>query len=138
MQSSMYLFFRFSTMAFSVILESRTMSSTPLCLTLWLCQWYRQAPLLPCEHKMHNYQDGLFSPGEKKKATKFPNIPYIKCCRMSTTKILLSTDLNSNFSFAIYELRKVEKSHIGSLCHLSCSFLICKMGEIKTHFIELL
>jgi len=38
-------FLRFSTMASSEILESRTMSSTPLCLTLWLCQWKRS--LLP-------------------------------------------------------------------------------------------
>lgn len=36
----MYRFFRFSTMASSVILDSSTMSSTPLCFTFWLCQWY--------------------------------------------------------------------------------------------------
>lgn len=36
----MYRFFRFSKMASSVILDSRTMSSTPLCFTFWLCQWY--------------------------------------------------------------------------------------------------
>lgn len=58
-KSSMYLFLRFSTMASSLILESSTMSSTPLCLTLWLCQWYRQCPRLPCESKHKHKQETL-------------------------------------------------------------------------------
>ncbi|WAQ98848.1 SSRB-like protein [Mya arenaria] len=40
MVSSMNLFLRLSTIPDSEIFWRRTMSSTPLVLTLWLCQWY--------------------------------------------------------------------------------------------------
>lgn len=43
-------------MASSEILESSTMSSTPLCLTLWLCQWKRS--LLPCEERPRPLHQG--------------------------------------------------------------------------------
>lgn len=49
------------------------------------------------------------------------------------TKILLSIDLDSNFSFASYRLEEVGKLNSALRVTLSFSFLICKTGEDPLH-----
>lgn len=60
-------------MASSEILESRTMSSTPLCLTLWLCQWKRS--LLPCGERATATAPGPPPAGTGLQAWIWPQLP---------------------------------------------------------------